>query len=65
MTTTPDPRAAAEALREAMALLARAGGLLPQVAFLTRAAHDNADTALMIADNEAKLAAEHGTKEEA
>lgn len=56
MTTTPDPQAAAEALKEAMALLARAGELLPQVVFLTRAAWDSADTALMIADNEAKLA---------
>ncbi len=57
MTTAPDPYAAAQALREAMALLARAGELLPQAAQFTTAAHDSADIALMIADNEAKLAA--------
>lgn len=54
--TTKDPRAAATTLKEAMDLLARAGELLPRAAFLTRAAYDSADTALMIADNEMKLA---------
>lgn len=48
---------AVNALTEAMALLDQAGWALPQIAFLTRAAHDSADTALMIATNEVKLAA--------
>lgn len=45
-----------DALTRAIALLDQAGAHLPQIAFLTRNAHDSADTALMVATNELKLA---------
>ncbi len=45
-----------DALTRAMELLKQAGTALPQIQFLTRAATDSADTALMIATNEMKLA---------
>ena len=48
---------AIEALTKAMALLDQAGQVLPQIAFLTRAARDSADTALMIANHALKTAA--------
>lgn len=49
-------QAAVDALTHAIKLLDQAGAALPQIAFLTRSAHDSADTALMIAANELKLA---------
>lgn len=49
-------QSAVDALTQAIALLNQAGAHLPQIAFLTRNAHDSADTALMIATNELKLA---------
>lgn len=59
-TATTDQATAAQsavdALTQAIALLDQAGANLPQIAFLTRAAYDSADTALMIATNELKLA---------
>lgn len=56
-TTAQDTaQAAVDALTQAIALLDQAGAALPQIAFLTKAAHDSADTALMIANNELTLA---------
>lgn len=52
-----DAQRAVDALNQAMDLLKQAGSALPRIAFLTRAAISDADAALMIADNELKLAA--------
>jgi hypothetical protein len=49
-------RRAVDNLTRAIALLTQAGTDLPQAAFLTRAATDSAETALMIARNELSLA---------
>ena len=57
-TTTDQAHAteAIDALTKAMALLDQAGQVLPRAAFLTRAARDSADTALMIANHALKTA---------
>lgn len=62
MTTiaqTLDPataRRVVDNLAQALTLLAQAGADMPQIAQHTLAAHDSADTALIIATNELKLA---------
>ncbi len=60
----PNPaRDAADALTRAMELLKEAATALPEIAFLVSAAHDSADSALMIATNEAKLAEDEALEE--